>query len=459
MGSWSYPQVNGGMGNVAVAHHSQEGRFTLGGDLWSWYETRDAARSWMGIMHGASGIGAIYSRGACYSKADPDKVYIAVGVLKSTGGYFGSCKAPNVTRHNGPQYGANLGGSQSTGTGAGASLPRPVGSLIDVSMGGGVEHIYTSAYNGLMHSTDGGQTWRTLFAHTGNWKAIAALDDTSALAALYHATGVTRLDSSGSHPVSAPGVIHDLRMIAGTCWAVGPTGVYRWSGSAFTKHAAASTAAGTLASTIDGSADGQVLLIGLNGPGSAILSTDGGNTWHQLGKNAQMVSFGGVPYWLATAATNGWGQPRFSASHAAVDKVNPQNMFIAGRGGGWGSHDGGATWHPAAPGGGEVTALRGGPGPDEFAGNDNDWTGWHTVDAFKHVTGAKTAQSGLSGHTSFAAGGHQYQFSNGDVKRDGQSIADDFYRGAAVNVGCAAASPSGKLLCGQYGGTLLLYTP
>jgi energy-coupling factor transporter ATP-binding protein EcfA2 len=137
---------------------------------------------------------------------------------------------------------------------------------------------------------------------------------------------------------------------------------------------------------------------------------------------------------------------------------HPTNIFVAGRGGAWGSNDAGKTFHPCAPDGGEVTALRGGPGGQEFAGNDNDWTGWHTSDLFQHST-AKQNQAGISGGLTKKVGSHTYAVKAGDITMDGKSIADDVFRGGCVNPKAVTASPDGHVLVGQYGGSLLLGTP
>ena len=454
--SWKHPQVNGGMGNVCDASPVNSKEFQLGGDLWGWYRTVDNSHTFFGQMFGQSGIGSIYARGCRFSLADPSAVYIAVGTLKSAGGFMAICKGYRESRLKGPQFGANLG------AGAGGTLPRPVGNLIDVIMAGGVEHIYAAAYNGIMHSTDKGQTFKTLVGGTGNWKAIAALDTNTALAARYQLASLTLVRNGSVSKPASPGVIHDLRMIAGTCWAVGPTGVFQWDGSKLVKHAAASSyMAGTTPTTIAGSADGQVIIIGTNTPGSSkvvSMSTDGGKTWKPLGGNAVMTTFDGRDYWLKSAATNGWGQKRFSASQVAIDQKDPTNFLVAGRGGAWASNDGGKTIHPCAPNGDEITALRGGPGGDEFAGNDGDWVGWHTSDLFQHQT-AKQNQVGVKGGLTISKNGHNYVVKPGAITMDGKDIADDVFRGGSPNPKAVAVTPSGKVLVAQLGGSLLLGTP
>ena len=451
--SWRYPQVNGGMGNVVAAHPTMEGTFQLGGDLWGWYLTQNAGVDWLGTMQGLSGIGSIYARGVCFSLINPPAAYVAVGVLKSGGGYFGVTSGIKMNKRTGPTFGGNLA------SGAAGVMPRPVGRLIDVSYDAGTEHVVTAAYNGIFESADQGKTFTKLLASSFNWKAVAALGNREYLACKYNTTGVVHLKGSSVSNVAAVGTIHDMNVIAGICWAVGPNGVFRWDGNGLVKHSAATSFfSGKNPLTIAGSADGQILLIGTSTAFTG-LSTDGGQTWNQIGTTAHvdMTTFAGNPHWLASV-NNGWGGSHFSSSMAAIDQVNPKNMMIAGRQGAWGTHDGGNKWHPCGPYGGEISAIAAGPGSDEFKGNDTDWTGWHTTDAFKHTT-TKQAQSGLHSGLSVVAGGHTYKISGQDITKDGQSIADDHFRGGCVNPKALAVTPTGKIVVGQYGGTIMLGTP
>ena len=69
-----------------------------------------------------------------------------------------------------------------------------------------------------------------------------------------------------------------------------------------------------------------------------------------------------------------------ASSHRIINPFDPDMALFAGKNGGAGTKDGGATIYQCAPGGDEVNGLRAGPGPSEFWATDTDWTGIHTTD-------------------------------------------------------------------------------
>ena len=453
--TWYRPVVNGGMCNVIAADPNTAAAFYAGGDMYGEHSTFDAGSSWTPMMWGASSIGDTYARAVAASLISPGTAYYGIATLASGGGHFAVCSGYKIEYRS-----SAVGFGTALGSGKGGVMPRPVGSMIDVTMTGGVETIWVASSKGIAYSTDQGHTWHISAGTSAMYRAIAQLSPTSALAALYNTSGLT-LVSGGvvSHP-AAPGIIHDLKRINTSVYACGPGGVYTWNGTTLVPIASNSFFAGSVPVSIDGV--GQTIVVGCNTPGTkcAALSTDGGASWTWLGGRQILKLRNGNPYWLS-GQTNGFGGPNYAVSQVAVDKQNPLNVMFAGRSGVWASTDGCKTIYPVGPGGSEDTSVKVGPGAAEFACTDVDWKCLHTTDGWQTMNRLGTAPGGNTGLTT-TVGGVTYTVKKGqpcDITKNGVSIANDYYRGAAPLAKCVGANLAGMVTIGLYGGGVLVGHP
>ena len=455
--SWHRPIVNGGHGHVC-AFDPVTGEAAFGGDVWGFHATTDIFGEWRPTMMGQTGIGGIYSRALAYSLATPGTRYCGVGTLKSPGGYFGVSVGNALTsRSTKIGFGSSLTGS------AGSPDPRPAGRQIHVQMINGVEVIWAVGHQGIAKSTDGGKTWTTPLvpAPSGTaWKAVCGLDANTALACRWRARGLWMVKNGVASQIADPGILHSINKINGTVWACGPGGLYKWNGSSFSWHPFFPT--GVEVSDIDGSPDGMTLYVctanQTTAAKDAYKSTDGGSSWATIGQNTKPTLFSGKPFWLQTVVHNHFGDTNWSGTMVAVNPLDPDMVLFAGKNGGAGSKDGGATIYQCAPGGDEVNGLRAGPGASEFWATDTDWTGVHTTDGWQ--TYAKTTTPGsVSTSLTQTVGGHTYQvhLSNPrDITKDGVSIADDVFRGGCIQPTGLAISSDGTITVSLYTGGVLV---
>jgi hypothetical protein len=158
---------------------------------------------------------------------------------------------------------------------------------------------------------------------------------------------------------------------------------------------------------------------------------------------------------------NHFGDTNWSGTQVAVNPNDPNMVLFAGKNGGAGTKDGGSNIYQCAPAGNEVNGLRAGPGAKEFTGTDTDWTGITTKDGWKTYVRTKTPGA-VSKSLAVTAGGSKYVVTLGtprDITKDGKSIADDVFRGGAIQVTSLAVSPDGTITVGLYTGGVLVWTP
>jgi hypothetical protein len=182
---------------------------------------------------------------------------------------------------------------------------------------------------------------------------------------------------------------------------------------------------------------------------------------------------GGTSWWLRSAGLSQLDNPNFNVQAITVDPFDTTRITLCGRAGVHQSRDGGATWHPAGNGacggsnGGTVSNSVGiivASSTGTVERDDIDYGGVHSTDHFTTVA-QSGGPSGPAGVKQVIVGGHTYQVHNTavprDITRDGVSIADDFFRGAATNIRTMAVSTEAKptIYVGLGAGGVLVGTP
>lgn len=128
--------------------------------------------------------------------------------------------------------------------------------------------------------------------------------------------------------------------------------------------------------------------------GSAVVSKDGGKTWNWLGGDRSKVhpNIGdakGEAWWLLEKREEvAFGNRNFVAAQIAVDRQNPQRIYVAGRSGMWRSVDGGENWYPVVKGlmvtfNRTILADPNNAGR-VFVGN-TDWVLMYSTDSMHHI--------------------------------------------------------------------------
>jgi hypothetical protein len=267
-----------------------------------------------------------------------------------------------------------------------------------------------------------------------------------------------QVTTSGATQIADPGVLHSINKINGVVWACGPGGLYQWNGSAFVNVPGPPAEI----SDIDGSPDGQTLYACTANQTTAATdgykSTDGGKTWVTIGQNTKPTLANGKPFWLQSVVHNHFDDTNWSGTMVAVNPRDPNMVLFAGKNGGAGTKDGGATIYQCAPGGDEVNGVRAGPGAGEFTCTDTDWTGIHTTDGwatYQMTTTPGTVSSALT----TTVGGQTYAVKTTnprDITKDGVSIADDVFRGGCVQPTGIAVSSDGTITVALYTGGVLV---
>lgn len=471
--TWSKVIDNGGRGNAICADPLHSGRMLGMGDVWGPHETLDGANSWLPRMEGASGIGSIYGRACAYSVKTPGLVYVGIGTLKGSGGYFGVVNGWKLqVRSRAAGFGTSLA------AGAAGVAPRPVGNLIavDYDHASGIEFVYALTNAGLQRSSDGGYTWAKIggLPAVAAWKALVVAPDGSLYAASYSSNQSSgsklwhvanpRGNASSSAISSAPPVINDLVVSDGRVLAAaGPYGVYTISGNAAAPLAVAPFAGSDVSSL---AAAGNVLVAATGSHAAAsrkceARSVDGGLSWTWQ-SSVSMTDLGdGRPYWLGSGKA-AFCNDLFGTNQIAIDPANPNLVVLSAKGGFWASQNGGQLWQPAGngAGGSEVSNIRLGSNGQVFA-NDTDWTGIATSDRFAGY--ARTTSPGSFGAAALSrvVNGHAYSVSTkaDDITMDGVSIADDYARSAISTAHDLQVGSDGYVYVALYGGGILRGVP
>jgi len=167
--------------------------------VWGEFATTNGGALWFPTMTGATSIGAIYGRAVAYSRKTPGLRYFGIGVLKDRDpfqGYLGAVRPHSLTLERRNEH---IGFSTYLPVGNAHDMPRAVGSLIavDYDARSGIEYLYLLTRQGLMRSTDGGQTLHALGLPAvqphAAWAALCVCPDGSLRAASFRTS-----DTGGS---------------------------------------------------------------------------------------------------------------------------------------------------------------------------------------------------------------------------------------------------------------------
>jgi len=268
----------------------------------------------------------------------------------------------------------------------------------------------------------------------------------------------------------APAVVEDIAVVDGVVYAAcGMFGLFRVDPTGTWTALAAATFRGCHLSSVAG--HGGVLWVG-NGIGMRdhryiAKSTNAGRSfvWTTKAANVSDVVMGANRSWWLASAWPGLDKHGYSVSQLAVDPVNPNVCYSAGRSGIVATRDGGTTWRPAMNGldGSEIIQVQAGPRAGEAWATDTDWKGIHTLDHWQ--TCRQTPYDMPRLHPPALVrnrAGVRYEVSLSNPRRmlvGGIDVATDYFRSAAVNPSDLAVSGDRRIYVGLYGGGVLVGRP
>jgi hypothetical protein len=475
----------GGYCNAIATDPHRPGEASAAGDIWGEYATGNGGAYWYPTMTGATAIDEIYGRAVAYSEQHPGLRYFGIGVLRDRDahhhGYLGAV-APGSLRLERRNQAITFSSDLPVGTAH--DVPRAVGRLIavDHDRGRGVEYLYALSRQGLVRSTDGGASLTPVglpapLPHAA-WSALCLCPDGSLLAASFRTSfrsgsRVWRIESPRARPAisleqAAPAVVEDIAVVDGVVYAAcGPYGLHRVDGRAWTP-VSPGTFAGCHLSSVAGHSG--VLWVG-NGIAMTdhryiARSRDGGRTFAWTTRPAEVsdaVLGTGRRWWLASSWP-GLAKDGYSVSQLAVDPVNGNACYSAGRAGVVATRDGGRTWQPAMNGldGSLVTAVQAGPAPAEGWATDTDWTAIHTTDHWRtcaRVTDRARVPALAAPALTRVRRGRHYRVVLSNPRRmmvDGADVADEFFRSACITPTDLSVSSDGHIYIGLTGGGVLV---
>ncbi len=430
--AWTWRQsgaVGGGYQNVVAADPRRAGKVIVGGELSGYHRSADAGNNWVTSNSGMGNLVGYHVATLTFSKRLDNTVYAAGGALKGNGAFLASTDGGaswdvRATGVDAPQM-----SSLNPGCGN-AYHPRATGNLIALDEAGTTKRIYLGSLNdGVMRSTDGGRTWRTIALRGAFTRTL--ITDPANPSILYAGvcaangfSGAYRITGAGSTtPVvkrlaAAPSTVEEFAVIGGTVYAAaGSAGVFRVTngGDTWTRLGAKFFSAASLWSGITGfqSSTGKHVLYAscaypvAHGNGmyrSVAKSTDGGVTWKWVSIDPAKVHYtmAGTTkkWWLAPSKLEAmFGRENFETGQVIVDPINNNRVFVTGRAGIWRSDDGGVNWYPAVNGlGAPLTHTLAARGARMYAGV-TDWTAVSSTDYGATVT----RQSPGSGTYGFSA--------------------------------------------------------
>lgn len=462
------------------------------GDMWGAVQTRDGGKTWQATNQGAPSIPS--GRALALSKRPATKgwAFAGIGVSHNStpgSGYFGVISPAGKIRQvsRSPRgFGLNIDN-------ANGIQPRPAGSTI-VPIYDSVldrEYVYACAPTGIVrYMNDGAHPLESsglalveILSLDQCWKAAVALDADHLMLATFpknsngqtqtpkvYALSGIRGSNAAIREIKSGIAVNALRWVGGKLYAAATQGLYRIDNPlgqtpTFTKLGGTffdrmvTDVCGTGSTLFVGQADG-----GNNMPtGHAVAkSTDGGATWKYTAGNVSKNLYGtNDVWWLSTRYPNGGIQ----GNGMDVSQMIYTNgvVWVCGRRGAWASPDQGATWYPAVRGMGGVVNRRIALGSFGVNVDDEDWGAAESGDKFRTCKQAQP-RAYPAAAKSRSVGGHTYQLVEGapyDIRRDGQSIADDVFRGWATsgNVEDLAVASDGTIYVASSGGATLVGDP
>lgn len=488
--TWQMSNIHGaGTAQVIVADPVKANYATVGGDSWGIYNTKTAGDDWLPAMKGLGQVGGddveqgdFFYFGMAYSEKFPGRVYGLTGKLVGgTAGGFGYSEGNAykvVTR--------SVSGTEGTGECGDRTIrPRCTGNrvVIDYDATSGIEYIYIAEGNGrgIARSTNGGVSWTTI-AKTGTTGITGmALDpeDPNVLYVGTRSNGAFKISSiraagSVSTLTAAPNRVEEMATIGNNVYAVAHTsGVYKLTngGTTWAKLGGTFFSGASEWAAIGGS--GNTLYVGgaNTAAGKTIAkSSDGGASWKWVpasASNINITPWGTTqPWWLAVSVPRVKlgcfdGGCTYESTSIAVDKFNPDIVYSAGRSGVWKSMDGGANWRPS------VNHLAGSMHTNLAVGADGkvttddvDWIGQTSNDNFETITKLEAPPALGTASLTTTKNGRTYEIKltvPRDITLDGVSIADEYFKAAALRPRDIGVSDDGKYIyIAQFGGGILI---
>lgn len=483
---WDMSGIHGGgMGQVVATDPFNANHATLGGDSWGVYNTTNAGNKWNAATKGLGVLnqrdpqpGDFHFMGVEYSRKHPGRVYALTGKLENpSAGNFGYVQGNSYTVIT-----RTVRGGESTATGGARSeRPRPTGKrvVVDYDSGTGVEYIYVGTGNGggVKRSSNGGSSWTTI-GLSGLGSAITGMClDPSNVNKLYVATRANKAyrlnnirgSATTTHLTAAPTRVDEVTAIGSSVYAAAhSSGIYKLTnnGTTWTKLGGSFFPTTSEWAAIGGTAN--TIYAGCAKPAGAksiAKSTNGGTDWSWVTNPSQVslqVWGRSENWWLGEYAPRvvpGNGGT-YEAAQIEVDKFNANIVYVAGRSGCWVSKDGGGTWRPAMNGLGGTMHNNIAAGSGGISRTDDvDWTGESTSDHF--YTASQSDPGALGGVTlNLTKNGHTYAIELSairDIKLDGVSIADEFFRATCVRPSDIDVSDDGDFIyVAQFGGGVLV---
>ena len=403
----------GGFQNVVAVDPSGSGLVVAGGDVSGFHRSADWGTTWSTANQGISELDQMRVAALAFSPTVADKVYAGVGFKGTGGGLLVSIDGARswALRSTAVQF----SGTNNEGIPAiPPKHPRPTGNLLGIDGARGL--LYAATFDdGLMRSSDDGQSWQVL-GLAGKYLRSIAMAPTSAdvLYVSAYGEGVFRVaDAASETPtvdllVGSPVATEELLALeTGLYAAAGPEGVVSTTDGGVTWAPLGSGSVPTNGPTwisINGyvGCSGTVLYAGADKAGAKSLmrSTDGGATWASLVADPARIHTevggpGGDPWWLASNTSLMLGGASYTAASIGLQPPDPSDscqrprLLVAGRSGVWRSTDAGTEWYPAVRGMG-VSIVDGVAADPRVAGRvymaAADWGLLYSTDDGRHVT-------------------------------------------------------------------------
>lgn len=486
---WEMSGIHGGGTAQVIAADPKNARYaTVGGDSWGVYNTVSAGNDWSPATKGIGIVnktdpdsGDFFFMGLAYSQKYPDRVYALNGKLgNNTSGGFGYVKGNAYTVVTRSVNGAE----DSLDCGDRTQRPRCTGNrvIVDFDVASSKEYIYIAqgSGKGVSRSTDDGKTWTTIGLQGVADLTGMALDpvDKNSIYVATRTTGSYKISSVRGASVvtkltASPVRVEEMSSIGNSVYAAAATsGIYKLSsgGTVWTKLGGTTLTNGTIWSAAGGN-DNVIYVGGFNTqPGKTIAkSEDGGITWKWLPGDKANISntpWGtNSPWWLGQAVSRVmfgcFDGCTYESTSITVDKFNPNIVYSAGRSGVWKSENAGATWAPAVQHlGGTMHTNLAVASDGSISVDDVDWVNINTSDHFETVTKTDVAKDYGPAGLSTSHNGKAYNIALSvprDITEDGISIADEYFRAAAVRPRDIAVSADGNYIyIALFGGGVLV---
>lgn len=402
----------GGFQNVVAFDPMDPAVVLSGADVSGLARSTDGGRTWVRVNAGLAATPGGQSVAALvFSPHRRDEVYAATGLQGVGGGVYASLDGGVSWRLRSavPQFSG--GNNLMAGSG---KHPRPTGQLLVVDPRSGAL-LAGTFQQGLMRSTDGGRSWRSLGLTGMSIRSVAVGADgvgyvgtagrgVFAVRQPFGAASVTPLPGS-------PRTVEELRVFAGKLYGAAGTGGIVLSadgGATWSPLGGGTVPVGPIweSLAVTGTPQAPVIYAGsagaVGGKAPIVRSADGGRRFSVLTRKAAFSDAvggaGGPRWWLATRKAVMPGGAQYVAADIAVSPLDSRRLLIAGRSGVWGSEDGGAQWSPLVRGLGVTinSAIVTDPGdPNRVYVATTDWVLFTSTDGMRTVRQTRPPGGGV----------------------------------------------------------------